>query len=80
MTLHSERDQVAQMYDVAEDDELAPLDALAERAGLRWTCQPKPEHPHAWTNHAGEACEQCERTQQEARDYDEQTDVQADEA
>jgi len=76
MTLNVERDQVAQMYGVAKDDELAVLDDLAERAGLRWTCQPKPEHNHPWTNHPDEACGRCERTQAEARQHDEQADPQ----
>jgi hypothetical protein len=73
MTLVLDRDQVAQMYEVAKDDELAILNTLAERAGLRWTCQPKPEHDHPWTNYPDEACGRCERSQQEAATHDKQT-------
>jgi hypothetical protein len=66
MTIAVERDQVAQMYEIAHDHELGVLDELAQRAGLRWTCQPKPEHPHEWSNHPDEPCGRCGRTKTEA--------------
>lgn len=52
------------MYAVAEDDELPTLDRLAERAGLRWTCPVRP-----WTNLPGEPCDDCGRTEADARAY-----------
>lgn len=67
MPITQERDQVERMYEVATDDELAVLDALAERAGLRWTCTGAPEHPHPWTNDKDEPCGRCGRTEQQAR-------------
>jgi hypothetical protein len=59
------------LYNLAEDSELPMLDALARRAGLRWDCQAKPEHPHGpWTNVTGEPCDRCGRSQTEADAYD----------
>jgi hypothetical protein len=63
-----ETGELDRMYQVAADDEVAVLDALAERAGLRWTCRDSPEHRFPWTNHAGEPCEQCGRSETEASD------------
>lgn len=62
-----EHDQLDRMYQVATDAELPTIDELAERAGLRWTCPGAPEHPHPWTNHEGEPCELCGRSQQQTR-------------
>lgn len=65
-----ERDVIARLYDVADEHDAQILDELLCRAGLRWICEAKPEHPHSWTNATGEPCERCGRDQTNAEAYD----------
>lgn len=59
----SEQDDVTRrLYDAADDDEANTLDRLRDRAGITWTCPIEP-----WTNLKGEPCEDCGRTEDEAR-------------
>lgn len=57
------RSEIADLYDVADDDEAAQLDALREKAGHVWTC----EGPHngdtfaRWTIEGDGPCDQCGR-------------------
>jgi hypothetical protein len=44
--------ELARMFDVAEDHELAMLDEVAERAGLIWICR----DPGPGGDHPGEGC------------------------
>lgn len=55
-------DEIDRLYLVANDYEADVLDALRERAGITWTCPVRP-----WTNDKGEKCEDCGRTEEEAR-------------
>ena len=57
---------LVRLYGVATDYEMAVLDELCERAGIRWTCSGSSEtHNHPWTNPEGEPCELCGRTKEE---------------
>lgn len=56
--------QLAQLYDVARDDEVTVLDDLARRAGLIWTCP-----ACRWNNEEGNVeCLDCGEAQREPED------------
>lgn len=55
------RDEVAELYDVAEDWEVEVLDGLRRRAGQVWDCDAGGDGA-CWTNPASaSACEHCGR-------------------
>jgi hypothetical protein len=54
--------EISRLYDVADDFQTGVLDELREKAGIVWTCPVAP-----WTNPKGETCDDCGRTEEEAR-------------